>query len=68
MPVSRTDITSVVGWNATAVDDYAKEDEACAGDDLDDTEDEFDLFKLAHAPENVWMYLPRHSLSRRRTG
>jgi hypothetical protein len=49
LPVSCTNIASVVGWNATAVDDYSKDDEACAGDDLEDTECEFDLLQLAHS-------------------
>jgi hypothetical protein len=43
-PVSCTNVASVVCWNATAVDYYSKEYEACAGDDLHYTEDEFDLF------------------------
>jgi len=44
LPVSCTNVASVVCWNATAVDYYSKDHEAYAGDDLHDTEDEFDLF------------------------
>lgn len=44
LPVSCTNVASVVCWNATAVDYYSKDYEAYAGDHLDYTEDEFDLF------------------------
>lgn len=45
LPVSCTNVASVVCWNATAINDYSKDHEADTGDDLDHTEDEFDLFE-----------------------
>lgn len=44
IPVSCTNVASVVGRDAADVDDDTKDHEAYAGEDLDDTEDEFDLF------------------------
>ena len=67
LPVSCANIASVVSWNATAVDYNSKKNEACAGEDLDYAEDEFDLFKLARASEDFWD-LPRHSPSHQKTG
>lgn len=43
LPISCTDVASVICWDATAVDDDSKEYETYTGDDLDNTEDEFDL-------------------------
>ena len=43
LPVSCTNVASVVCRNATAIDYYSKNHEAYAGDDLHQTESEFDL-------------------------
>ena len=43
LPVSSTNVTSVVCWNAAAVDDYSQDDEAYASNDLHQAENEFDL-------------------------
>jgi len=43
MPVSSANVTSVVGWDAAAVDHDSKNDEAQYSDDFDDGQDEFDL-------------------------
>ena len=43
LPVFCTNVASVIGWNATAVDNYSKDYEAYAGDDLHCAENEFDL-------------------------
>lgn len=44
LPVSCTNVASIVCWNTTAVDYYAEDHEAYAGDNLNYTEYEFDLF------------------------
>ena len=41
MPVSSFNVTSVVCWHTTAVDNNTEDDEACAGQDFDHGEDEF---------------------------
>ena len=43
LPVSCTNIASVVCRNATAIDYYSKDQESYAGDNLHHTEKEFDL-------------------------
>ncbi len=43
LPVSCTNVASVVCRNAAAIDYYSKNQEAYAGDDLHQTEKEFDL-------------------------
>ena len=43
LPVSCTNVASVVCRNATAIDYYSKNQEAYAGDDFHCTEKEFDL-------------------------
>lgn len=45
LPVSSTDVASVICWNAATVDYYSQDDEAYAGEDLHHTEDEFDLIQ-----------------------
>jgi hypothetical protein len=47
LPVSCTNVTSVVCWNAAAVDDDSKNHEAYASGDLHDTKDELDLFRVS---------------------
>ena len=46
-PESCTNITSIVGRDPTNVDYDTEDDETCAGDDFDHTEDKFDLFPSA---------------------
>jgi hypothetical protein len=43
VPVSCSNIPSVITWDASAVDDNSKDDESQYGDDLDHRQDEFDL-------------------------
>ena len=43
VPVSGTNVASVVGWDTTTVDDNSENNETQTGSDLDDTDDEFDL-------------------------
>lgn len=47
IPVFSTDVTSCVGWYTTTVDNYSKEDEASAGDNLHCAKNEFDLIQSA---------------------
>lgn len=44
IPVLNTNVASVVGWDAAAVDDDSEDDEAGTCQDLDDANDEFDLY------------------------
>ena len=44
LPVFRTNVAPGVCWDASTVDDDSKDDESCASQDLDDTNDELDLF------------------------
>lgn len=46
LPVSCTNVASVIGGDATAVDDDSQDHEAYAGGDLHYAEDEFDLFQF----------------------
>jgi hypothetical protein len=48
IPVSCTNVASVVSWDAATVDNDAEDDEAGTGNDLDDADDKFDLFRSAH--------------------
>lgn len=53
LPVSCTNVASIVCWNTTAVDDDSKDNKARAGDDLHDGEDEFHLLQLARSSERI---------------
>ena len=44
LPVSATDVASVVCGNSANVDNYTENNEADTSEDLHDTEDEFNLF------------------------
>jgi len=46
IPVSGTDIPSVIGGNTATVDDYTQNHETNAGGDLHYAENEFDLYQL----------------------
>ena len=51
IPVSCTNIASGVCWDAAAVNDYSENHEAYASGDLNNTEDELDLFQLTQSLE-----------------
>lgn len=42
MPVVRTNISTIVGWNTTAIDYDGENDEPDNGGNLDQTQDELD--------------------------
>jgi len=42
IPISEPDVTTVISWDSTTVDDYSEDDEPEDSNDLDYAEDEFD--------------------------
>ena len=53
IPVSRANVAAVICGNTTAIDDYTEKHESQASNDLEQTEEELDLFQLARSRENV---------------
>lgn len=51
MPVASADVSTVIGGNTAGVDDNRKDDEARAGNDLDDRKNEFNFPVATHAEE-----------------
>lgn len=47
LPVSCTNVAAVIGGDTTTVDDDSENHEAETGSDLDDADNEFDLFESA---------------------
>jgi hypothetical protein len=51
MPISCTDVATVVGLHTATIDDDAEDDESCTRRNLDHTQDELDLSISANAEE-----------------
>jgi len=47
IPVSETDVTSVIGWYTATIDDNSQDHESNAGGDFHYAEDKLDLARLA---------------------
>ena len=47
IPVSGTNVTSVIGWDTATVDDYSENHKTNAGGDFHDTENKFDLIPVS---------------------
>lgn len=58
MPISGTNITAVIGWYASAINDDTKNDEAGDGDHFDNTERELNwVWKLATKKTSPFLQL-----------
>lgn len=63
IPVSGTDVTSIIGWYTATVDDNSQDHESNAGGDFHYAENKFDLARLAaNIDRPLSCHLPLHSL------